>query len=44
MMTDLNTNAQNDFVLSNRAFRAMAKPGKDRDVVKLGIADVEYKR
>ncbi|KAL2936915.1 Expansin-like A1 [Bienertia sinuspersici] len=44
MLMDLNTNTHNDFVLSNRAFKAMAKPGKDRDVLKLGIADVEYKR
>ncbi|CAO2815714.1 unnamed protein product [Amaranthus hypochondriacus] len=44
VMTDLNTNSKNDFVLSNRAFKAMANPGKDQDVLKLGIADVEYKR
>ncbi|KNA15240.1 hypothetical protein SOVF_099480, partial [Spinacia oleracea] len=43
-LTDLNTNTQNDFVLSNRAFKAMANPGKDQDVLKLGIVDVEYKR
>ena len=43
-MTDLNTNSKNDFVLSKRAFKAMANTGKDQDVLKLGIADVEYKR
>ncbi|XP_010690269.2 expansin-like A2 [Beta vulgaris subsp. vulgaris] len=44
ILTDLNTNNKNDFVLSYRAFKAMAKAGKDQDVLKLGIADVEYKR
>lgn len=44
ILTDLNTNNKNDFVLSNRAFKAMANPGKDLDVEKLGITDVEYKR
>ncbi|GMN71719.1 hypothetical protein TIFTF001_055180 [Ficus carica] len=33
-----------DFVLSSRAFRALAKKGLDQDVLKLGIVDVEYKR
>ncbi|KAL2900062.1 Expansin-like A1 [Bienertia sinuspersici] len=44
MLMDLNTNTHTDFVLSNIAFKAMAKPGKDRDILKLGITDVEYKR
>ncbi|KAL2924436.1 Expansin-like A1 [Bienertia sinuspersici] len=44
MLMDLNTNTHTNFVLSNKAFKAMAKPGKDRDILKLGIADVEYKR
>ncbi|KAL2921786.1 Expansin-like A2 [Bienertia sinuspersici] len=43
MLMDLNTNTHTDFMLSNKAFRAMAKPGKDRDILKLGIANVEYK-
>ncbi|KAK8582581.1 hypothetical protein V6N13_069355 [Hibiscus sabdariffa] len=43
-LTDLNHNNQTDFVLSSRAFRAMAKKGKDQDILKLGIVDVEYKR
>lgn len=44
VVTDLNTNNQTDFVLSARAFSAMAHKGKDRDLIKLGIVDVEYKR
>ncbi|KAL2922781.1 Expansin-like A1, partial [Bienertia sinuspersici] len=44
MLMDLNTNTHTDFVLCNKAFKAMAKPGKDRDILKLGVADVEYKR
>ncbi|KAL9244822.1 hypothetical protein vseg_018546 [Gypsophila vaccaria] len=33
-----------DFVLSSRAFRAMALPGKDKQLLGIGIVDVEYKR
>ncbi|XP_019165210.1 PREDICTED: expansin-like A2 [Ipomoea nil] len=44
MVTDLNTNNQTDFVISSRAFRAMATQGKDQDLLKLGIVDVDYKR
>lgn len=44
IVTDLNTNNQTDFVISSRAFMAMAIQGKAQDVLKLGIADVEYKR
>ncbi|CAI0469049.1 unnamed protein product [Linum tenue] len=44
MVTDLNTSNTTDFVLSSRAFMAMASEGKASDVLKLGIADVEYKR
>lgn len=44
-MTDLNKNSnETGFVLSSRAFRAMAVRGKDQDILKLGILDVEYKR
>ncbi|KAK8626699.1 hypothetical protein V6N13_134332 [Hibiscus sabdariffa] len=43
-LTDLNPNAQTDFVLSLRAFMALANPGNVRDVMKLGVVDVEYKR
>ncbi|KAJ8767064.1 hypothetical protein K2173_012578 [Erythroxylum novogranatense] len=42
--TDLNKNNETGFVLSSRAFMAMAKEGRGHDVLKLGIADVEYKR
>ncbi|XP_057526670.1 expansin-like A3 [Amaranthus tricolor] len=47
VVTDSQTDDQNittDFVLSNRAFRAMALPGMDKQLLHLGIADVEYKR
>lgn len=44
IVTDLNTNNQTDFVISSRAFTAMAIQGKAQDVLKLGIADIEYKR
>ncbi|GMJ12674.1 EXPANSIN L1, expansin-like A1 [Hibiscus trionum] len=43
-VTDLNLNNQTDFVVSGTAFKAMANQGMDQDVLKLGIADVEYKR
>lgn len=44
-MTDVNkSNNRTDFVLSSRAFKAMALPGKDLQVLKLGLVDVEYKR
>ncbi|XP_010690270.2 expansin-like A2 [Beta vulgaris subsp. vulgaris] len=45
IMTDVNkSNNRTDFVLSSRAFKAMALPGKDLQVLKLGLVDVEYKR
>ncbi|RZC55017.1 hypothetical protein C5167_013874 [Papaver somniferum] len=44
ILTDLNHNNKTDFVLSNRAFRAMANDGMSHDLLKLGIVDVEYKR
>lgn len=44
IVTDLNKNNQTDFVLSSRAFRAMAVQGKDQDILKLGILDIQYKR
>ncbi|OMO91978.1 hypothetical protein COLO4_17968 [Corchorus olitorius] len=43
-LTDLNHNNQTDFVLSSRAFMAMANQGMGQDILKLGIVDVEYKR
>ena len=44
IVTDLNKNNQTDFVLSSRAFRALAYKGMDQDILKLGLVDVEYKR
>ncbi|KAI9388951.1 hypothetical protein POPTR_009G141400v4 [Populus trichocarpa] len=44
IVTDLNNNNQTDFVLSSRAFMAMANKGMGQDVLKHGILDVEYKR
>ncbi|KAE8008873.1 hypothetical protein FH972_005344 [Carpinus fangiana] len=44
ILTDLNNNNQTDFVLSSRAFMAMAQKGLDQHILKLGIVHVEYKR
>lgn len=46
VVTDLHTDKSNTttFVMSSRAFRAMALPGKDQQALGLGIVDVEYKR
>ncbi|CAH9056918.1 unnamed protein product [Cuscuta europaea] len=44
MVTDLNTNNQTDFVISSRAFMAMAKQGNEQHLLKLGILEVDYKR
>ncbi|KAL5562409.1 hypothetical protein UlMin_032156 [Ulmus minor] len=44
ILTDLNTSNKTDFVLSSRAFMAMAQKGMGKEILKLGIADVEYKR
>ncbi|GER42379.1 expansin-like family protein [Striga asiatica] len=44
IVTDRNTDNRTDFVLSNRAFLAMANKGYGNDLLKLGLADVEYKR
>lgn len=44
MVTDRNNDNKTDFVLSSRGFMGMAQKGKEQDVLKLGIADVEYKR
>ncbi|XP_056699025.1 expansin-like A1 [Spinacia oleracea] len=46
VVTDIHTDKSNttDFVLSSRAFRGMALPGKDTQLEQIGIADVEYKR
>lgn len=44
ILTDLNQSNKTDFVLSGRAFRAMANQGMDHKLLGLGIVDVEYKR
>nr|AFK46747.1 unknown [Lotus japonicus] len=44
VLTDLNPNNQTEFVLSSRAFVAMAQDGKGQQILKLGIVDIEYKR
>ncbi|CAL0329351.1 unnamed protein product [Lupinus luteus] len=44
VVTDLIYNNQTDFVLSSQAFKALAKEGLDKDIFKLGIVDIEYKR
>ncbi|GLT86014.1 hypothetical protein SLE2022_041770 [Rubroshorea leprosula] len=44
ILTDLNYHNKTDFVLSSRAFKAMANNGSDREILKHGILDVEYKR
>ncbi|KAG9157580.1 hypothetical protein Leryth_022262 [Lithospermum erythrorhizon] len=44
VVTDLNQSNQTDFVVSSRAFAAMAVKGKGPDLIKLGIVDVDYKR
>ncbi|KDP40448.1 hypothetical protein JCGZ_03948 [Jatropha curcas] len=44
MVTDLNQNNNTDFVLSGRAFMAMANNGMGKDLLKHGIVDIEYKR
>lgn len=44
IVTDLNERNETDLVLSSRAFRAMANNGMDKELMKLGIADVDYRR
>ncbi|KAL3539133.1 hypothetical protein ACH5RR_002499 [Cinchona calisaya] len=44
IVTDLNKSNETDFVLSSRAFRGMAVQGKDQQLLKLGLVDVQYKR
>ncbi|GMJ12673.1 EXPANSIN L1, expansin-like A1 [Hibiscus trionum] len=43
-LTDQSSSGQTAFVLSSKAFMAMANPSMVRDILKLGIVDVEYKR
>lgn len=44
IVTDLNKNNQTDFVVSNRALMAMANKGMEKQILKLGLVNVEYKR
>ncbi|KAI3502390.1 hypothetical protein L1887_30424 [Cichorium endivia] len=44
IVTDLNKNPQTDLVLSSRALMAMANKGMEQNLLKLGAANVEYKR
>ena len=44
IVTDLNQSNETDLVLSSRAFMAMANKGMGQNLLKLGVADVEYKR
>ncbi|PNX73283.1 expansin a1-like protein [Trifolium pratense] len=44
VLTDLNHNNQTDFVLSSRAFSAMAQKDMSQQILKLGIVDIEYKK
>ncbi|KAK1437841.1 hypothetical protein QVD17_03641 [Tagetes erecta] len=44
IVTDLNNNTQSELVLSSRALVAMANKGMEQKILKLGYADVEYKR
>jgi len=37
-------NNQTDFVISSRAFVAMAQKRMDQQILKHGIVDIEYKR
>ncbi|GMI74440.1 EXPANSIN L1, expansin-like A1 [Hibiscus trionum] len=43
-LTDRSYGTQTDFVLSSKAFMAMANKGKEQDILKAGTVDVEYKR
>ncbi|CAM8990941.1 unnamed protein product [Rhodiola kirilowii] len=44
IVTDLNKDNKTDLVLSSRAFKAMANKGMEREIIRLGIADVDYRR
>ncbi|KAG8368025.1 hypothetical protein BUALT_Bualt15G0002300 [Buddleja alternifolia] len=44
LVSDRNHENGTDFVVSSRAFMAMAKKGMGQDILKLGLADVQYKR
>ncbi|KAJ4715886.1 Expansin-like protein, partial [Melia azedarach] len=44
ILSDVTHNTTTDFVLSKKAFMAMANKGMRKEILKLGVADVEYKR
>ncbi|XP_071693740.1 expansin-like A2 [Rutidosis leptorrhynchoides] len=44
IVTDLNKNTQTELVLSSRALMSMANKGMEQNILKLGAANVEYKR
>ncbi|KAK9052084.1 hypothetical protein SSX86_028712 [Deinandra increscens subsp. villosa] len=44
IVTDLNQKIQTELILSSRALMAMANKGMEQKILKLGSADVEYKR
>ncbi|KAK6944511.1 hypothetical protein RJ641_025613, partial [Dillenia turbinata] len=44
IITDLNQNNKTDFLISSRAFAAMACQGMGQEILKFGIVDVDYKR
>ncbi|CAJ1933929.1 unnamed protein product [Sphenostylis stenocarpa] len=44
VLTDLNHDNRTDFVLSSRAFSALAQKGMSQQILKLGILDIEHKR
>ncbi|XP_047326681.1 expansin-like A2 [Impatiens glandulifera] len=44
IVTDLNNDKNTDFVLTRSAFVAMASKGKERDILRQGILDVQYRR
>ena len=43
-LTDKNSDNRTDFVVSKKAFTAMALKGKSQELLKTGIVDMEYKR
>ncbi|XP_073026586.1 expansin-like A1 [Primulina eburnea] len=44
LLSDKNVDNGTDFVVSTKAFSSMAKKGKERDIFKLGVLPVLYKR
>ncbi|KAK4746633.1 hypothetical protein SAY87_025670 [Trapa incisa] len=44
IVTDLSNSNSTDFVMSSRAFMAMANKGMSKSILQQGIVDIEYKR